>query len=87
MWDVVLRDTGEVLATLDSQGEANKWHDEWADECMDMGGEPPPCDIRPHRHQWGPVEKAWMTGNPHRKCLAEGCKIIDMDFDDDETEE
>ena len=37
-----------------------------------------------HVHEWGEVEKAWLTGNPHRKCQVEGCKAITLDLSDEE---
>jgi len=37
-----------------------------------------------HEHQWGPVEIARMTGNPHRKCT--GCRFISLDIDDEEDD-
>lgn len=37
-----------------------------------------------HEHQWGPVEHAHMTGNPHRKCQVEGCGFVSLDLHDDE---
>ena len=37
-----------------------------------------------HDHVWGPVETAWMTGNPHRKCRVEGCKVITLDIHDED---
>lgn len=40
-----------------------------------------------HVHEWGPMELAWMTGNPHRKCLGEGCNVVSLNFDDDDDEE
>jgi hypothetical protein len=40
-----------------------------------------------HEHEWGPMEHARFTGNPHRKCQIEGCRFVSLDFDDDETEE
>jgi Domain of unknown function (DUF3560)/Family of unknown function (DUF6381) len=33
-------------------------------------------------HEWGPVELAWMTGNPHRKCQRDGCRWVTLDLDD-----
>lgn len=36
-----------------------------------------------HEHQWGPVERAHMTGNPHRKCQVPGCKQITLDLEDE----
>jgi len=39
-----------------------------------------------HEHDFGPMEIAPMTGNPHRKCQVEGCRVVSLDFDDDETE-
>lgn len=41
------------------------------------------ADVRwEHVHQWGPVENARMTGNPHRKCT--GCNAITLDLADTE---
>lgn len=37
-----------------------------------------------HEHQWGEVENAFITGNPHRKCQVPGCKSITLDLIDDE---
>lgn len=37
-----------------------------------------------HDHVWGPVEHAFMTGNPHRKCTVEGCRHITLDLHDDD---
>lgn len=37
-----------------------------------------------HEHQWGEVELARFTGNPHRKCQVPGCKELTMDWGDDE---
>lgn len=37
-----------------------------------------------HEHKWGPVEIAWITGNPHRKCQISGCHFITLDLHDDE---
>ena len=28
-----------------------------------------------HEHDFGPMEIAPMTGNPHRKCQVEGCRV------------
>lgn len=35
-----------------------------------------------HEHEWGPVEHARFTGNPHRKCT--GCDEITLDLNDEE---
>lgn len=35
-----------------------------------------------HEHQWGPVELAHFTGNPHRKCQV--CWWVTLDLHDDE---
>lgn len=40
-----------------------------------------------HDHSWGPVEHAFFTGNPHRKCTVEGCRHITLDLSDDEDED
>jgi hypothetical protein len=37
-----------------------------------------------HKHIWGPVETARMTGNPHRKCTVEDCREVTLDLSDDE---
>jgi hypothetical protein len=37
-----------------------------------------------HDHDFGPMEIAPFTGNPHRKCQLEGCRFVSLDFDDDE---
>lgn len=37
-----------------------------------------------HVHQWGPVERAPMTGNPHRKCTT--CPVVTMDLGDDDED-
>lgn len=37
-----------------------------------------------HEHQWGPVEIARFTGNPHRKCQVSGCKYVSLDLDEDD---
>lgn len=37
-----------------------------------------------HKHVWGPVERARMTGNPHRKCQVDGCREITLDLSDEE---
>jgi hypothetical protein len=39
-----------------------------------------------HDHEWGPIEHAHFTGNPHRKCQVIGCRSITLDLDDDEPE-
>lgn len=36
------------------------------------------CDTD-HVHQWGPIEHARLTGNPHRKCT--GCDVITLDLE------
>ena len=33
-------------------------------------------------HEWGPVEIALFTGNPHRRCL--NCRAITLDLTDEE---
>jgi len=38
-------------------------------------------------HEWGEVEYARFTGNPHRKCKVYGCSAITLDLDDDDAEE
>lgn len=40
-----------------------------------------------HDHQWGPIEHARMTGNPHRKCVLDGCRTITLDLYDDEDDD
>lgn len=40
--------------------------------------------IPDHDHQWGPVEHAFFTGNPHRKCKVDGCRFVSLDLHDDE---
>jgi hypothetical protein len=40
-----------------------------------------------HKHVWGEVETARMTGNPHRKCTVSGCKHISLDLDDEPDDE
>jgi hypothetical protein len=37
-----------------------------------------------HEHEWGPVEHGWFTGEPHRKCQVEGCRMVSLDLDDEE---
>ena len=37
-----------------------------------------------HVHEWGEVEIAVFTGNPHRKC--KHCRVITLDLDDDVDE-
>ena len=47
--------------------------------------EPSASPTRPldaHVHEWGDVEEARFTGNPHRKC--KGCREITMDLDTDD---
>lgn len=36
-------------------------------------------------HEWGPVEIARMTGNPHRRCTL--CRFVTLDLTDDESED
>ena len=33
---------------------------------------------REHVHNWGPIEHARLTGNPHRKCT--GCSMVTLDL-------
>jgi hypothetical protein len=40
-----------------------------------------------HEHEWGEVEQAIFTGNPHRKCKVYGCNQITLDIDDYDPEE
>jgi hypothetical protein len=40
-----------------------------------------------HEHEWGPVESARFTGNPHRKCQHPGCTEITLDCEDEEDED
>lgn len=37
----------------------------------------------PHEHEWGPVEYAHITGNPHRKCA---CGFVSLDLTDDDDD-
>lgn len=46
------------------------------------GKEIPDTPEEEHQHEWGPVESARFTGNPHRKCLT--CGEITLDLDDDD---
>ncbi len=39
-----------------------------------------------HEHIYGPVERAWITGNPHRKCLVDGCRFVSLDLSDDDDD-
>ena len=41
-------------------------------------------DVMVCDHDWGPVEKARLTGNPHRKCRRSGCEEITLNLDDEE---
>ncbi len=40
-----------------------------------------------YEHDWGPVEHARLTGNPHRKCQIGGCRVINLDLDDEDDDE
>lgn len=33
-----------------------------------------------HEHDYGPVEHAFLTGEPHRKCRVDGCAFISLDL-------
>lgn len=33
-----------------------------------------------HECTFGPVERAHFTGNPHRKCLFPGCRVLSLDL-------
>jgi hypothetical protein len=48
VWEVVLRSTGEVLATgFTSAADADRWHDKWLDENWDGNDDNyPSCDFR-----------------------------------------
>lgn len=37
-----------------------------------------------HKHEWGPIEHARFTGEPHRKCV---CGFVSLDLDDDDGED
>lgn len=63
------RDTIEDLVYVLADGKRIAPHDYNHDEM--------------HDHQWGPVELARFTGNPHRKCQVAGCKAITLDLSDD----
>lgn len=41
-------------------------------------------DEEEHVCQWGPVEVAHFTGNPHRHCLE--CGVVSLDLDEEEEE-
>lgn len=50
---------------------------EWIDDGDDGG----------HEHEWGPVQRSLLSGNPHRKCQVPYCRFITLDLaDDDEAE-
>ena len=38
---------------------------------------------REHVHIWGQVEEARFSGNPHRKCIVENCRVISLDLEDE----
>ena len=38
--------------------------------------------LEDHEHEWGAIEHATFTGNPHRKC--KHCKQITLDLYDDD---
>lgn len=40
-----------------------------------------------HEHVWGEIHLAHFTGNPHRKCIVEGCHFITLDLKDDDDEQ
>ena len=40
-----------------------------------------------HDHEWGQIEYAHFTGNPHRKCQIEGCHYVSLDLYDDIEED
>jgi hypothetical protein len=40
-----------------------------------------------HVCEFGSMEIARFTGNPHRKCQVDGCRIVSLDFDDDDFDE
>lgn len=40
---------------------------------------------QPHECQWGPIEHAFFTGNPHRKCKL--CGIVSLDLEDDDEDD
>lgn len=44
-------------------------------------------DAIEHEHKWGEVERATFTGNPHRKCQIEDCRVITLDLSDEEDDE
>jgi hypothetical protein len=37
-----------------------------------------------HECEYGDLELARFTGNPHRKCTVTGCRNVTIDFDDDD---
>lgn len=39
-----------------------------------------------HEHEWGPIERAHFTDEPHRKCQVEGCRMVSLDLDDEEEQ-
>lgn len=41
-------------------------------------------DCKRGRHQWGEMECARFTGEPHRKCRRSGCKAVSLDIGDDD---
>lgn len=40
-----------------------------------------------HEHEWGEIERARFTGEPHRKCEVEDCRMVSLDLDDEEWPE
>ena len=35
-------------------------------------------------HEWGEIEYAHFTGNPHRKCQIEGCRFVSLDLHEED---
>lgn len=56
-------------------------------ENLDDNDEHPEDEDGDEEHQWGPVERAFITGNPHRKCQFPGCKMITLDLSDDDDDD
>jgi len=86
--------TDEALEFVKEHMEENQfWPNIWwisdhgNDWMIDTDGKeiPDTPDDDDHDHEWGPVEYARFTGNPHRKCQHPGCnEITDLDEEDDD---
>ena len=78
-WWIQDTPSGASWSVNDAEQNGEEYYDF---ELVDHGDE----DVMVCCHEWGEVEIARLTGNPHRKCQVVGCDVVSLDLNDDDDD-